>query len=173
MIYVSFLRGINVGGNKILKMKDLVDLFSSYGLLQVKSFITSGNILFDSSKSETSLVTEIEKKLKQSLGYEIKILLRSLSQLEEIVKQNPFEGVSEERKKYVTFLSEKPEKLLIDTNYFNKNGIEIVTTSGREIFTVTSLLSNGRYGDLTCIEKVFGKYCTTRNWNTINRILRI
>jgi uncharacterized protein (DUF1697 family) len=174
MRYVAFLRGINVGGNHMIKMSDLSQLFTSYGLSNVKTFIASGNVLFDSLKRDEKILTQmIEDNLKQRLNYEVRILLRSINEINEMVERKPFKMVEEMTKKYVTFLFKKPLIHISIPYLSSKDGFEIIEITNREIYTVAYPLPNGRYGNLTFIEKEFGTYSTTRNWNTIERILAL
>jgi uncharacterized protein (DUF1697 family) len=174
MRYVAFLRGINVGGNHMIKMSDLSQLFTSYGLSNVKTFIASGNVLFNSSEEDEKVLTQmIEENLKMTLNYEVRILLRSINEISEIVGRKPFKEVKDMTKKYITFLFKKPV-INISLPYLStKDGFEIIEITNREIYTVAHPLPNGRYGNLTFIEKEFGTYSTTRNWNTIERILAL
>jgi uncharacterized protein (DUF1697 family) len=89
--YIAFLGGINVGGHRV-KMDRLCGLFSELGFSNVRSFIASGNVLFESSKttSTPSLETAIEESLREALGYEVPTFLRTPAQLVSVVDSVPF-----------------------------------------------------------------------------------
>ena len=90
MKYVAFLRGINVGGTGILPMKDLVALCGKLGFAQVKTYIQSGNVLFESNLSGSAIVAKLEKALKNKMGKEIIVVVRTEAELTQILKKNPF-----------------------------------------------------------------------------------
>lgn len=173
--YVAFLRGINVGGHKLIKMQELSRMFESFGLKHVKTIIASGNVMFESSeKNESPLARNIEKRLQEQLGYRVDVMLRSLSAIEEILLKNPFQKIKcgNDIKLYVTFLAEEtPHKLKLPFKS-SKKDFEIVSMSGREVFSLSFKTSDGRFGNSAgFIEKEFKVPATTRNWNTLRRIM--
>jgi uncharacterized protein (DUF1697 family) len=173
MKYVAFLRGINVGGHKLIKMEDLAKMFAAMGFSHIRTIIASGNVLFESSeKEEETLAANIEKHLFQLLTYEVKVLLRTIPQLQEMVLKNPFKNFVTEQnvKLYVAFLAAVPNTIPPLPIKSAKDGFEIVAIVNREIYIVAFQLPNGRFGNLTYIEKTFGEYTTTRNWNTVVKI---
>lgn len=81
MVYVAFLRAINVGGHTV-KMDHLRALFTEMGFDKVSSFIASGNVIFESySQDPSALETQIEAKLLAALGYEVKTFLRTVAEV--------------------------------------------------------------------------------------------
>jgi len=88
--YIVFLRGVNVGGNTLISMKELVTLLQESGCEDVRTYLNSGNAILKSLSSEEELRTTIEKLLKNRFGKEIKIIVRSPEELEGIVRDNPF-----------------------------------------------------------------------------------
>src|SRR5262245_9026917 len=88
--YVALLRGINVGGNNLIKMTDLKDCFQSLGLGDVATYIQSGNVLFDAAaQSSAELATRIEAGLSERFGYQSRIVLRAHPELRAIVSDAP------------------------------------------------------------------------------------
>jgi uncharacterized protein (DUF1697 family) len=174
--YVAFLRGINVGGHKQIKMAELSRIFESLGLRKVKTYILSGNVLFETTETNPEvLIRKIETGLQKVLGYEVSIILRTISELEALMKQNPFKLVKgdAEVKKYVTFLSEKHQSKLKIPVLSPKKDWEIIHLNPREVFVVAFPVK-GRYGEsMALLEKEFGKSVTTRNWNTVVKVLAL
>lgn len=172
MRYAAFLRGINVGGNKIVKMDELKKTFESLGFKNVKTVLASGNVVFESAGAPST--AKIGEKLAKTFGHEIGTIVKSIDSLEEMNSQNPFKGitVTPETRLYVTFLSEKPKSKM--KTYESPGGeFRILRVSGSEIYSVAIASEAGRTVDLmSVIEKEFGKKVTTRNWNTIMRILK-
>ena len=104
--YIALLRGINVGGHKIIKMEELAQLFAALKFKEVKTFIQSGNVLFNApAQSIDSLQQKIEKHLHKSLGYEVTTLLRTPIEFQQIITGNPFAHMpDDEVKKYCVYL---------------------------------------------------------------------
>ncbi|GAB6009840.1 DUF1697 domain-containing protein [Dysgonomonas reticulitermitis] len=95
--YVVLLRGINVGGKNMIKMPDLKQAFVSIGMLEVSTYIQSGNVLFSSDKNEKELIPELESVISKFFGLDIPVILRSIPELEKIKENVPFsiEEISE------------------------------------------------------------------------------
>jgi uncharacterized protein (DUF1697 family) len=91
-IYLSLLRGINIGGHKKLKMSDLKALYESLGFGQVTTYIQSGNVLFstDTNESEAELASRIGNTIETKFGFEVPVVLRTQEEMQQIVTQNPF-----------------------------------------------------------------------------------
>jgi len=173
--YVAFLRGINNIGRKTVQMHELKRIFETNGFQNVKTILASGNIIFETTMSETStLITEIQEQLEKKLGYKVKIILRTLSELRSLVKLNPFSKIkiTPETKLLLTFLSEKPISSLKAPYKSPDNDFMIIRIIGNEIYSVVYLLPNKRpYRILSFLEKEFGDRITNRNWNTILKIV--
>ena len=90
MLYVALLRGINIGGHNKIDMKRLKITFENLGLTWVKTYINSGNVIFDSNTSSTTpLTSQIEKAISADFGLDIKVLIRSKKQINQIVENLP------------------------------------------------------------------------------------
>ncbi|MBI3611065.1 MAG: DUF1697 domain-containing protein [Nitrospirae bacterium] len=175
--YAAFLRGINVGGNKPVKMDKLKKAFESLGFKNVKTLLASGNVVFEAPKASASvLAKKIEEKLKKTFGHEIGVLIRTITQLQRIEESNPFKGinVTPQTRLYVTFLSEKSKSgLKIPYESPDKN-FKILRATENDVCSVPTLSPNCRTVDLMDIlEKEFGRKITTRNWNTIAKVLEM
>ena len=172
--YVAFLRGINVGGHKLIKMADLVRLFESFGFHNISTYIASGNVLFETAEMDADAVTKrIEEGLNKALGYEVKVILRTISQIEDLVSLDPFGGVepAENARLYVTFLADEPSSTL-KLPYESSNGeLQILRKRDRDLCWLLFLSPTARTVDgMAFVEKEFGKASTTRNWNTVQKI---
>ena len=91
MKYVALLRGINVGGTGLLPMKDLAALCEGLGLASVRTYIQSGNVIFESKLSEAKGKNLIERALEKRMGKKISVMLRSQDELQQILSANPFD----------------------------------------------------------------------------------
>jgi uncharacterized protein (DUF1697 family) len=171
--YVAFLRGVNVGGHKLIKMEELRRACASLGFKNVKTYIQSGNVIFETSETSSHLLTaRIEKELHRLLGYEVTVFLRTTLEVEEIVKHDPFKGLKfADVKMYVTFLSEelnaRPKLPLLSST----KDVEVFQIRNREAFSL-SRKKNGRFGfPNNLIEKELGVLATTRTWTTVGKII--
>ena len=173
--YVAFLRGINVGGNKPIKMADLQKAFESLGFRNVKTILASGNVLFAALKTpQSDLVQEIEEKLRETFGHEVGVLLRTIAGLRQLAAADPFKNiiVTPRTRLYVTFLSEKPKtNLRIPYETPEKDCGIVCVTDGEVCSFVVLSPDRGTTDLMNILEKQFGKKMTTRNWNTIAKIL--
>jgi uncharacterized protein (DUF1697 family) len=173
--YAAFLRGINVGGKKTIKMTELKDAVESLGFKNIKTILASGNLLFDAPETNPSILTQrIEHALKERLGLSIGVLIRTMEELQRLWKANPFKGVNltPETRLYVTFLLEKPQSSLKLPNESSEMDFKILRVTESEVCSVLTLSEKFGTTDLMAIlEKEFGRKVTTRNWNTIEKII--
>ncbi len=87
--YVALLRGINVGGRNLVAMEDLRRAFDAEGFGDVRTYIQSGNVLFTSDAPRTSLESDIEGMLERRLGVPLVVVLRSRTQMRNVVGNAP------------------------------------------------------------------------------------
>jgi uncharacterized protein (DUF1697 family) len=173
--YFAFLRGINVSGQKLIKMTALAEIFTDAGFSNVKTFIQSGNVVFDSPETNIETVeTKLDAAMTKSLGYHVDLLLRTAEEIVQMVNGQPFHGIDESAdvKKYVTFagqlLPDSVKLPLLST----AGDVELLSISGNTIFSLAHPAKDGRYGFLNIfIEKILRIPTTTRNWNTICKMV--
>jgi uncharacterized protein (DUF1697 family) len=175
MKYAAFLRGINVGGKNMIKMETLRAMFAALGFENVKSYVNSGNIVFETKKTnDLKLAEKIEKAIEKEFSFDVRVMVRAMSEIEEILKNNPFEGKFENHKAlHVVFLNEELSKEKRELLLSNNGKDEEFAVRGREIFhnskihTVDSLLGKDYLG------KKLKTPATARNWRTINKIAEL
>jgi uncharacterized protein (DUF1697 family) len=172
--YVAFLRGINVGGNKLIKMEDLKRAFVSLGFKNVRTFIQSGNVIFETEEVDESVVVKkIEQRLRKSFGHEITVVLRTIEQIQKLVKRSPFKqiGADDDVMLFVAFLTADPAvkpKLPMASTTEN---LDVVSVRDRAAFIVCRRKKNGWFGfPNNFIEKQLKVGATTRNWTTVSKI---
>jgi len=107
MTWIALLRGINVGGNNILPMKALRDLLEGLGLHNVRTYIQSGNVVFESDKTDaTRLGLEIADAIEKTFNFRPKIMIICKAELDRAIKDNPYpEGVDDPKTVHLFFLS--------------------------------------------------------------------
>jgi uncharacterized protein (DUF1697 family) len=175
--YCGFLRGINVGGNVLIKMADLKKVFEKMGFKNVQTLLASGNIVFESEQSDRKKLTdEIEMELKKKFKKDIKIILRSRDDLKKLQKAEPFKSIkiTPDIRRYITFLPEKTNAKEITIPYSSEKGeFRIIESTPLEVFSVIDLSKGkGTVDYMKFLEKEFGSKITTRNWNTIEKVLK-
>lgn len=172
--YIAFLRGINVGGNKLIKMEALADAFSSAGFRNVKTYIASGNVIFDSRATKLdNLEKKAEKKLLETFGHDIAVVIFSVAELEKLLKHDLFARARSgaEAMLLVTFLKhEVPNvKLPLESE---KENLKVIAIKNRAAFTVARRKKTGWFGfPNNFIEKELGVAATTRQWRTLEKVV--
>jgi uncharacterized protein (DUF1697 family) len=176
MIYFAFLKGVNVSGHRIIKMIELKAMFEDMGFKNVRTFIQSGNVIFESPAKAEALKKKIEVGLKKSFGYEVNVIIRSKDEMEKIIKDYPFSKVKghEECKITVGYLESEPAKSTIkELEAFNTDN-EIFVVRGNNLYhLVRGNFSDSMFFKKNLVEKTLKIICTARNWNTTNKILAI
>ena len=174
--YVALLRGINVSGQKIIKMLDLKELFSYSNLENMRTYIQSGNLIFE---SENENVNEIEEEIYtyiyKEYGYEVPVIVKTLQEWTEIVENNPFIKEKDINLKSlsVTFLSDVPTDENIDIMKSYEFNSEKYIIKDSIIYSVypngvgRSKMTNNFF------EKKLKVSATSRNWNTVNKLFSI
>jgi uncharacterized protein (DUF1697 family) len=173
-LHLAFLRGINVSGQKIIKMTELAAIFEDAGFQNVKTILASGNVVFESSaKSTATLTKKIESTLAKALGYEVDVMLRTLDEMRKLFELKPFGKVkAPQATRYVTFLAEPPDPKLKLPPVSPKKNVEFILIRERDIFSISHKIERGDYAN-PIIEKQLHVKATTRNWNTIEKILSL
>ena len=116
-IYISLLRGINVSGQKKIKMADLSVLYESIGLKDVVTYIQSGNVIFKNDRDTQTLKTLLEQNIEQHFSFQVPVEVIPLSEFIVINEQLPFTNIDLEldgTKVLLTFLSEPPQAELVE-----------------------------------------------------------
>ncbi len=167
---VSMLRGINVGGNKRLKMSVLAEMYTKLGFSDVKTYIQSGNVVCDVAASGlVSAGGRVEKELKTRFRLSVVVINRTASELRKVIDRNPFVR-NDPSRLHVTFLQRKPGQILTTRINDVKAKEEKFSVIEREVFLFLpngmgrTKLQNGFF------EKELGVSATTRNWNTVTTL---
>jgi len=154
------------------KMADLKQAFEAAGFTDVKTVLSSGNVVFSArSAAEVGLQRKAEAAMFERLGQSFLTIVRPIEVLQQLLASDPYKkfGVSPNAKRIVTFLRDEPQaklKLPIESD-----GARILTMKGREIFSAYLPSPKGPVF-MALIEKTFGKEVTTRTWDTIAKVVR-
>ena len=175
--YVAFLRGINVGGKKLIKMEVLRGIFESLGFKNVRTFIQSGNVIFESAKTDGAVLTKkIEKGLLRAVGYEVTVVLLTIAELEDILRRNPFRKIKagDDVMMFVVFLATEPLNKPKLPLQFSTENFEVLAIKNRAAFILCRRKKNGFFGfPNNFLEKQFGVSATTRNWTTVGKVVAL
>ena len=168
--YIAILRGINVSGHKLIKMDALKQLFEELNFKNSRTYIQSGNVIFESKKVDTkSLETKIEKQILKTFGFEVPVLVKEKEELKNVLDQNPFLTKRKEdpTKLHVTFLSTVAEQGYIDMLLQGEYQKDEFIISDKCVY----LFCPDGYGNTklsnTFFENKLKVKATTRNWKTV------
>lgn len=172
MRQIALLRGINVGGHRKLKMEELKAMFRSMGFEEVTTYIQSGNIIFSTELGNTEkLGGLIKDKIQDTFGYEVPVIIRQSSRLQQVLDQYPFHETGG-WKGYISFLAARPSDTLIEDLESLSSDIEKFSVGGKELYSLVDkkatekpLFSNA------FVEKKLQTEATTRNLRTIRKLL--
>ncbi|GIN72700.1 hypothetical protein J14TS2_31750 [Bacillus sp. J14TS2] len=178
-VYIAFLRGINVGGHRKIKMNELRTSLEKIGLDHVQTYIQSGNVLFESNEKEEWLRQEIERRIFEDFGFSISVILRTATELEAIIANLPFpeEIILKVRTSsvgeilYVALLLHAPLQEKVERLDGYKHDGEDYQVVGHEVYF---LFGNGaRNSKLADQMQSLGVPTTVRNWKTLNKLIEM
>lgn len=171
MRFIALLRGINVGGNTMLKMSDLKACLEKAGFENVVTYINSGNVGLDAEGDEASVVSKFESAVAAAFDKQIPVMVREQSEISRIIETNPFAGQFESHKEmHVLFLKDEMPKDKIDELLAAATPPERFSVVGREIYChlpmgiIDSILGK------SFIEKKLKVAVTGRNWRTVEKL---
>jgi uncharacterized protein (DUF1697 family) len=182
MSYVALLRGVNVGGHRPIKMDALRAAFEAMGFQGVKTLLASGNVLFDTKEGADPDVVDLrdlagymEKNLQDTFGYPIGVHVRALDDLRRLVDLDPFAGVARtaDTRLYVTFLSDPARNRQELDLGLSAAGVRVIQVTDSEVLSVLTLSQKvGTTELMRLLQRELGRSITTRNWDTITRIVQ-
>ncbi len=169
--WIAFFRGINVGGNNMLPMKSLVALLQKLGLEEVRTYIQSGNVVFCSAGKNAQV---IEKKIGSAVakahGFEPRVLVLSVKDLDKAIAANPFpQATAEHKSLHLYFLSEPPSRPNLDAlnSIKGTNEAFVITNT---VFYLHAPDGIGKSKLAERAEKLLGVTATARNWRTVCKV---
>lgn len=172
--YISILRGINVSGQKLIKMETLRKAYEELGFREVVSYVQSGNLIFKSESTDPKALEEkIAQQIEAVFGFDVPVIVLTASMLAQIIERNPFaaDPGKDSAFLHVTFLAAEPSS-------YDQKAIEAKKQDGEEISfsdkAVYLYCPNG-YGRTKLtnnfLEAKLKVGATTRNWKTTNKLL--
>lgn len=173
-VYIAFFRAINVGGKNPLPMKSLVSLLEGLGARTVKTYIQSGNAVFQSAEKDPArLSRQLATAVKQHHGFEPRVLVLDLATLRKAQAGNPFpEAEADPQSLHLGFLAAQPQQpdiaklsgLKLDSERFHL---------GDGVFYLHAPQGVGRSKLAASAEKLLGVPMTDRNWRTVCKVAEL
>jgi uncharacterized protein (DUF1697 family) len=171
--FVALLRGINLGGHKVVKMDQLRKTFEELGFEEVKTYIQSGNVVFKApAQTPENLAKRIEERILRHFGFPVPVVVRTAGEIGEVIRNNPLlkEKGIDLSKLHVTFLSCSPDRGALKTLDAVPAAPDQFRCSGQAVYLHCP---NGYHASkLTnnVLEKMLKVGTTTRNWKTANKL---
>ncbi len=175
MTHVALLRGINVGGKNILPMKDLAGMFDAAGCTDVRTYIQSGNVIFETPAGAPAgaqkIAEAVQANIEKRFGFRIPVIVRTSQQLLKTIRDNPFlAAVDDQKALHVYFLANSPNARAIAALDPGRSAPDAFHVRGQEIYLH---LPNGM-GRTKLTNAYFDSKlsttCTARNWATVLKL---
>ncbi|MBE2223789.1 MAG: DUF1697 domain-containing protein [Anaerolineae bacterium] len=171
---IALLRGINVGGNNKLPMRDLVSILVEMGLQNVQTYIQSGNVVFQTERTHLPvLAEEMSAAIESSHGFRPKLMLLRLMELETAVTRNPFPEATEDHKTLHFYFLESvpphPDLALLTTLKTEREQFQLLDM----VFYLHAPDGIGRSKLAEKVERALGVAATARNWRTVSKMVEM
>jgi uncharacterized protein (DUF1697 family) len=175
-VVISMLRGVNLGSHNRIRMEALRALYASLELRDPETYVQSGNVIFKTGEQDLAvLASRVEKGIERTFGFHSDVLVRTLSELREVVAMNPFaqrRGI-DPAKLLVTFLASAPGAEVRDRLLALNRGPEELRIDGRELYVY---FPNGMARpklSWAAVQRTLETPATGRNWNSVRKMLEI
>ncbi|MEO4004728.1 DUF1697 domain-containing protein [Flavobacterium sp. CAU 1735] len=176
--HLILLRGINVSGQKIIKMEDLRNLLAEAGFSNVQTYIQSGNVFVDSSESDPEKIEkQVATLLLEKYAFQVPVVAVSESSLLRIFTQNPYlnEPAVPVKQLYVTFLATEPtaeNSLRLEPEFVHPDTFQMATDRRALYLNYVNLAGNSKMNN-NWIEGKLKVTATSRNWNTVTKLIAL
>ena len=172
--YIALFRGINVGGKNTLPMKELVALLEDLGCRNAKTYIQSGNAVFESNIIDAQqLSNNISIEISKRRGFQPFILLLGIKEIEKAIANNPFpEGENDPKALHVGFLASAPKNPDLKTLESFRSASERFRLIDK-VYYLHAPEGVGRSKLAANIERLLGVSITDRNWRTVCKIMEM
>jgi uncharacterized protein (DUF1697 family) len=168
--YIAFVRGVNVGGIA-LKMEDLKAMLEYIGFSKVRTYIQSGNAVFESKETnKRRMEAEIAQELKNELDRDIGVIVKSFEELRRIAESHPLAELGDSKNLYVTFLSYDPTKPDVEALMETMNEIDRHEVTNRIVYSYYGQGYGNSKRSNNFLEKMLKVVATTRNWKVVREL---
>jgi uncharacterized protein (DUF1697 family) len=175
-VFISMLRGVNLGPHNRIKMDALRALYESLSLEDPRTYVQSGNVIFRTKeKNAAQLARKIQIALKEKLGCRTEVILRTTSEMKNLLAANPFAGRNdiEPGKLLVTFLAAEPEHGAEAALARFNSYPEEIHLKGRELYIYFPNGAGHSKLPWSQVEKFLKVSGTARNWNSVSKMLEM
>ena len=173
--YILLLRGINVGGHKKVPMAQLRSEMEKIGCSDVTTLLNSGNAIFNAAKTDPADLQErIAVHLQEVFGFEVPTHITEADILKQEFSEDPFgeEEVTENTRFYITFLPTGYQEIEPVPFQTADGSFRIIRQKNGILCSVIDLNRTGTVDAMGLLDRMYGKGITTRNWNTVQKILK-
>jgi uncharacterized protein (DUF1697 family) len=174
--YIALLRGINVSGQKIIKMEVLRKVLGELDFKNITTYIQSGNIIFDSTISDVAVLEDqIANKIEKHFGFLVPVRITTSEELKTIVLENPFveENLLDDKQPYVAFLSDIPTTTNIEElRTIDFSNDQFVAKNKALYLWYADSAANTKLSNVI-IEKKLQLKATSRNWKTVLKLIAL
>ncbi len=173
-VRIALFRGINVGGRNSLPMKALCTILESLGCSDVKTYIQSGNVVFEHPSSDSKKLTcDIGAAIDSEFGFLPKVLMLTATEFQHAVDDNPFaDATAEPKTLHLWFLAEKTKNPDLASMELLRSESESFVLRDRVLY-LHAPDGIGRSKLAAGVEKLLGVATTARNWRTVGKILEM
>jgi uncharacterized protein (DUF1697 family) len=173
--YLALLRGINVGGKNKVSMPQLRLVFEDLGHEGVRTYVQSGNVVFESrSSAPKKVATDIEHAISETFDLSISVLIRTRRELERVAGEHPLasKGVALSLL-HVMFLADRPSSKAIESLDPDRSPPDEFVVTRREVYLLFPKGSGRSKLTVDYFERMLGTRATARNWNTVLKMLKM
>ena len=180
--YIALLRGVNIGGNT-LKMERLRTICGDLGFQNIRTYVQSGNVVFEADRTGPACASALEKKLAGETRLPVTVIVRTPAELKKVLCNNPFPEAAPKAAEssktikspapfalYVAFLAAAPTKDALRKLDGLNTGQDRFRVAGKEIYLCYAHGYGNSKMTNNLFEKVLGVRATTRNWNTVTKL---
>ncbi len=164
---VALLRGINVGGRRSVPMATLRDLFAEAGAHEVRTYIQSGNVVFEHPASPAHLQRDLERRIEQATGFDVAVLIRTAGALAQLVTHNPFPD-ADPVTLHLAFLHHAPRAATVARLGLERFSPETLVVRGAHAYL--HLPSGMGRAKLPVVLPKLDPDATVRNWRTVTTL---
>ena len=170
--YIALLRGINLGGHRIVKMDQLRKTFEELGFADVKTYIQSGNVVFAAKAAcAKRLADDVAQAVEKRFGFRPGVVLRTADEIANVAANNPLLGEgADERLLHVAFLAEKPDARRIAALDPARSPGDSFNVRGREVYLCLANGAGKTKLSNAYLESTLGTTSTMRNWRTVLKL---
>ncbi|MDA8425489.1 MAG: DUF1697 domain-containing protein [Treponema sp.] len=171
--YVALIRGINVGGI-VLKMEDLKQLLEYIGYSKVRTYIQSGNAIFETGEvNKRKMEAEIAQEIRNKIGREVVVIVKTVEEIARIASAHPLAELGDEQNLYVTVLSYDPAAPDVDILMTTMNEIDRHELANRVVYSYYGQGYGNSKRSNNFLEKILKVPATTRNWATMKTLAQM